>query len=86
MNDYTIMFENQYFQLNQEQPTTVYKKDTVLVERHLNGEIKLNLKEHYLNYTELPERPKRGFDVKLPALTTRKPSQWKPPADHSWRK
>lgn len=86
MNDYTIMFENQYFQLNQEQPTTVYKKDTVLVERHLNGEIKLNLKEHYLNYTELPERPKREFDVKLPALTTRKPSQWKPPADHPWRR
>ena len=31
MNDYTIRFENKYFQLNQEQPTTVYKKDRVMI-------------------------------------------------------
>lgn len=84
-NDYTIRFETQYFQLKQEQPTTVYKKDKVIVEKHLNGEIKINLKEHYLNYTELPERPKKEIDVKLIALTNRKPSQWKPPENHPWR-
>jgi len=84
-NDYTIRFEKQYFQLKQEQPTTVYKKDTVIVERHLNGEVKINLKEHYLNYTELPERPKKEIDVKLIALTNKKPSQWKPPENHPWR-
>ncbi|MBU4369421.1 ISNCY family transposase [Patescibacteria group bacterium] len=85
MNDYTIRFEKQYFQLKQEQPTTVYKKDTVTVERRLNGEIKINLKGHYLNYTELPERPKKEINVKLAALTNRKPSQWKPPENHPWR-
>ncbi|MEA3357465.1 MAG: ISNCY family transposase, partial [Patescibacteria group bacterium] len=42
-NDYTIRFKNQYFQLEQEQPTTVYKKDTVIVEEHLDGNIKINL-------------------------------------------
>ena len=53
-NDYTVRFKTKYFQLDREQPTTVYKKDTVLIEEHLNGEIKINLKEHYLNYTTLP--------------------------------
>lgn len=85
MNDYTIRFEKQYFQLEQEQPTTVYKKDAVIVEKHLNNEIKINLKGHYLNYQKLPERPKKEIDIKLPAITIRKQSSWKPPANHPWR-
>ncbi|MCK4554305.1 ISNCY family transposase [Candidatus Parcubacteria bacterium] len=86
MNDYTIMFENKFFQLNEKQPTTVYKKDTVIIEKHLNGDVKINLKEHYLDYTELPERPKKIINIKLAALTIRKQSNWKPPADHPWRR
>jgi len=85
MNDYTIRFEKQYFQLEQEQPTTVYKKDAVIVEKHLNNEIKINLKGRYLSYQELPERPKKEIDIKLPAITIRKQSSWKPPVDHPWR-
>lgn len=85
MNDYTIRFENQYFQLSQEQPTTVYKKDAVIIEKHLNNEIKINFKERYLNYTILPERPRKEIDIKLPALTIRKQSDWKPPINHPWR-
>jgi len=57
----------------------------VIVERHMSGETKIDLKGHYLNYTELPERPKKEINVRLVALTNRKPSQWKPPADHPWR-
>ena len=86
MNDYTIRFENQYFQLDTAQPTTVYKKDIVIVEKHLNEEIKINLKGHYLNYSILPERPKKEIDVKLPALTIRKQSSWKPSINHPWKK
>lgn len=84
-NDYTIRFKTKYFQLDREQPTTVYKKDTVVIEEHLNGEIKINLKEHYLNYTVLPERPKKLINIKLTALTGRKRSDWKPPINHPWR-
>ncbi|MBU0568952.1 ISNCY family transposase [bacterium] len=83
-NDYTIRFKTKYFQLNQEQPTTAYKKDTVIIEEHLNGEIKINLKEHYLNYTVLPERPKKIINIKLHAIR-RKQSDWKPPINHPWR-
>ena len=84
-NDYTIMFKNQYFQLDEIQPTTVYKKDSVIVEEHLNGDIKINLKERYLDYKVLPERPKKEINIRLPALTRQKQSLYKPPANHPWR-
>lgn len=85
-NDYTIMFKNQYFQLERNQPTTVYKKDTVIMEEPLNGAIKVNLKGHYLNYAILPERPKKQISVALPVLTKRQQSDWKPPINHPWRR
>jgi hypothetical protein len=84
-NDYTIRFENNYFQLAKTQPTTVYKKDTVIIEEHLNGEIKISIGKYYLNYFRLPERPKKEINVELPALTAKPPTTWKPPANHPWR-
>lgn len=84
-NDYTIMFKNQFFQLEEKQPTTVFKKDTVTVEEHLNGEIKIRLKDKYLNYIVLPERPKKIKDIPVAALTNRK-ADYKPPANHPWRR
>jgi len=84
-NDYTIMFKTKYFQLAQEQPTTVYKKDTVMIEERLDGAIKINLKGHYLNYAILPKRPKKQIDIKLPAITKKNQSDWKPPVNHPWR-
>ena len=85
-NDYTVRFNNKYYQLSDSQPCTVYKKDVVIIEERLNGEIKINCKNKYLNYTELPERPKKEIDVKLVALTSEKPIQWKPPVNHPWRR
>lgn len=84
-NDYTIMFKTKYFQLDKTQPTTVYKKDAVMVEERLDGEIKLNLNNKYLIYTVLPERPKKMIDIKLPALTRQGHEAYKPPMSHPWR-
>jgi len=84
-NDYTIRFENDYLQLEQEQPTTVYKKDTIIMEKHLDGSIKINLNNKYLNYKVLPDRPKKEIDIKLPAITTKRQSNYIPPANHPWR-
>ena len=84
-NDYTIMYKNQFIQLTEEQPTTVYKKERIIVEEHLNSEIKISHKGKYLNFTILPERPRKNIDIKLPALT-RKKSTYKPPINHPWRK
>lgn len=84
-NDYTIMFKNQFLQLEEKQPTAVFKKDTVIMEEHLSGEIKISLKGHYLNYLVLPERPKKIKDIPVAALTNRK-ADYKPPINHPWRK
>lgn len=80
------MFKNKYYQLNEIQPATVYKKDAVIIEEHLDGGVKIDLKGHYLDYTVLPARPKKQIDVKLPAITKHKQSNWKPPIDHPWRR
>ena len=84
-NDYTIMFKNQFFQLEEKQRITIFKKDAVTVEEHLGGETRIRLKDKYLNYTVLPERPKKIKDIPVAALTNRKPD-YRPSADHPWRK
>lgn len=84
-NDYTVLFKNQFFQLEEKQPTTVFKKDTVIVEERLDGYIKISLKGHLLKYQVLPERPKKQKDIPLAALTSQK-APWTPPENHPWRK
>jgi len=84
-NDYTIRFKNNYYQLEEVQPTTVYKKAKVTIEEHLNGELKIQAREHYLNYFKLTERPKKEIDILLPALTIKKSTAHIPPPNHPWR-
>lgn len=85
MNDFTVQFKNKYFQLNQQQPLTVCRKDKILIEEHLDNSIVLKLRGKKLNYIVLPKRPEKEFKLKIPALATGKPT-YKPPADHPWRK
>ena len=85
MNDFTVQFKNQYFQLNQQQSATVCRKDKILIEEHLGGAIKLKLRNKELRYEVLPKRPEKEFKLKIPALTTGQPT-YKPPIDHPWRK
>src|SRR3989338_6917181 len=83
-NDFTIQFKTKWFQLEATQKTSVYKRDEVTVEECLDGSIRVRLKNVYLAYHELPERPK-PVRVPIMALTGRRPN-WKPPIDHPWRK
>ena len=83
-NDYTIQCKNIWYQLAATQDTTVYKKDTVLIEEWLDGTIHIRLKDTYLAYTMIPKKLKRT-SLKISALTREKPL-WKPPANHPWRK
>ncbi|MEK9132554.1 MAG: ISNCY family transposase [Patescibacteria group bacterium] len=85
MNDFTVQFKNQYFQLEQQQPVTVCRKDTILIEEHLDQTIKLKLRDKELRYFVLPERPVKEFKLKIAALTTGQPT-YKPPANHPWRR
>lgn len=83
-NDYTVLFKGRFFQLTEVQPVTVFKKDTVTVEVHPGGEIRICFKDRYLNYLVLPERPKRVINVPVAALTAHS-SGYTPPKDHPWR-
>lgn len=83
-NDYTIQFKNKWFQLEATQDAVVYKRDEVIVEERLDGTLHIRLKNTYLKYHELPDRPK-PMSVPVVALTKRKPD-WKPPLNHPWRR
>lgn len=82
-NDFTIQFKNSWCQLAELQPTTVRAKDKVLVEEWLDGTIHFSLREKYLNYAVLPERPKKI--KQLPLILTTHRLNWKPPKNHPWR-
>ena len=85
-NDYTIRFKNNYYQLREMQPITVCKRDKVIIEEHLNGDLKIAMRDKYLNYFKLSDRPKKEIEIKLIALTKTKPVNWVPPFNHPWRK
>ena len=84
-NDFTVRSKGKWFQLAEKQPVLVRKKERILVEERISGEIFLSLRGKCLNFTLLPERPKRIIEAKIPALAPSK-SLWKPAADHPWRK
>ena len=83
-NDYTIQFKTRWYQLEAAQKTSVYKRDEVIVEERLDGTVHIRLKAVYLEYQELPDRPK-PLRVPVAAITKQKPD-WNPPKDHPWRK
>lgn len=82
-NDYTIQFKNNYYQLEEIQPTTVRPKETVTIETWLDKTLHIILKDFELNYFLIKERPKKMKTV--PVILTTHKLNWKPPADHPWR-
>ena len=83
-NDFTIQFKNIWSQLDEIQPTTIYRKDEVLVEERLNGSIHLSKKDKYLNFKKLPARPEKIKAV-LAAITPRK-APYVPSANNPWKR
>lgn len=85
LNDFTFSFKTHWYQLTKDQPVTICKKDTVIIEEHLDQTLHIRLRGQELNYRLLPERPKKlNVSVKglwvLPATKT-----YIPPLNHPWR-
>lgn len=82
-NDFTFSFKNQWYQLTQEQPVTVHKKDIVIVEERLDYSIHIRLRDKFLNYQLLSKRPERQIQTPwvLPASKAHIP-----PPNHPWRR
>lgn len=89
-NDFTLRFENQYFQLTNPQPTLVLPGQKVTVEKRLDQTIHLRLKDYYLNYQPIAKTSLDSLrQLKTIALTSNpKPlrvyAKVKP--NHPWRK
>jgi hypothetical protein len=84
-NDFTIRWNNVWYQLHKEQSTTVLRKDRVCIEEWLDGEIHIRLRGKELFFTALPQRPKKKKE-KITAFAPKRKSSWKPPSSHPWRR
>lgn len=83
-NDFTVQFQNTWYQLTEIQPTTVRAQEKVLVAVWLDNSVHIILKGQSLSYIVLPEKPKKQR-MKQPAILTTHKLNWKPPKDHPWR-
>jgi len=57
-NDFTVSYQNQWYQLTREQPVTICKQDKVMVEENQSGQIQIRLRGKYLNCQPIPKRSK----------------------------
>jgi hypothetical protein len=88
-NDFCVQYENQWIQLEREQPTLVCRRDTVVIEKRIDDTIHLSLREKYLNFKMIPRKPER-MKEKITALVSapliRESMRRIPKKDHPWRK
>ena len=84
-NDFTVRFENDWYQIEKEQCVTVLRRDVVMVEKRPNASVRMRLirRDTYLNIRKLPVRPVRVKAPQMIAAKTRTP--YIPPATHPWR-
>lgn len=83
-NDFTIQFDNNYYQLEQIQPTTVRPKETVTIETWLDKTLHVILKDFELNYFLIKGRLEKV--KKNPTILTNHSLNWIPPLNHPWRR
>lgn len=85
-NDFTVSFQNRWYQLIEKQPATVCKRDEVTIEERLDAAVMIRLRGKYLNFTPLPERPKKVAATPWVIAKTSSALPRKPAPDHPWRR
>jgi transposase len=83
-NDFTVRFKCVYYQLEKVQPTTVLRKDTLVIEERLDGSLHLLLRGKELAFRALPGRPEKTKE-RITALTPER-APVKPAKNHPWRR
>ncbi len=81
--DFTLRFNNQWFQLGEKQRTLIFPKNEITITTYLDGQIKLAIRNTQLNYRPID---KPIVQKKEPIKRRIKTMPWKPPADHPWRR
>ena len=82
-NDFTIYHGKKCYQLLKEQSVTICKKDRVVAEERMDGTIQFRLRGKYLNYSVLPEKPKKANKSQIWVIP--RSTAHIPPANHPWR-
>jgi hypothetical protein len=58
-NDYTVRYDNRFFQLTPEQPVRLGPKKTVTVQHRLDGSLRIVFQGCYLRFRQIPHQPYR---------------------------
>lgn len=85
-NDFTVRYQGTYFQLLKDQPILVRQKEKVLIEERTSGEIFISLRDKYLHYKVLPQRPEKVKpDPRIYALAPKPRIYRSPSPNHPWK-
>lgn len=82
-NDFTVQYKTKWYQLEEIQPTTIFKTEKVMIEERLDNTIEIKYKNHYLNFFLLPNKPLKVKST--PIVLTEHKSNWVPSLNHPWR-
>ena len=88
-NDYTLRFNNKFFQITKDQDIRIRPRDIVTIEEWLDGSIHLKFKGVYLRYTNINKKPYRGYYATNPGELNRVGNGTGtsvPGKDHPWRR
>src|SRR3990167_6054146 len=81
-NDFTLRYQNRWFQLGKKQKTLVFPGNAITVITYLDGSRALTLRQTKLDYAIIPKPiPEKTAIPKVIKST----KSWVPPVDHPWR-
>jgi hypothetical protein len=85
--DFTVRFQNQFFQILVDQPIRIRHGDTVLIEQRLDGTTHIRAKARYLYFTRIAKPAPRPSRVGALATRARPPQQqpYRPARTHPWK-
>jgi hypothetical protein len=87
MQDFTVRFQNQGFQLLAQQPVRLRPKDKITMEVRLDGTTHLCLGNRYLNFQPRAAQSAAISEGRVHLLTGSKARQgYKPASTHPWRR
>ena len=86
-NDWTIRYHNQFFQIEADNKPLPRPRDKVVVRTLLDGALELLHRDKPLSFTPIAKRrPQAKRETPHHPEAHAEPQQWKPPANHPWRR
>ncbi len=84
--DWTVRFDNDWYQITGPKRSLPPAKDKVQVLRRLDSSVAIHYRGCPVDYELLPERPPRARPSRARAQPKPAAESWRPAADHPWRR